>query len=657
MVVAVVLVVALAVTVVAGWQPGYGVQPAPPTSAEATMVPSAVSAPTAALTPTLAGVARPSVSPSPGLPLPLAEQLRQPLPTRDLADLIARLRPVFPPDAPPSKPTASAVGQDEPFWVTDADNRRFFLLNAALAYTSQHTRFYLQEGESVISSAWREAANAYETGTYPRLGPLLGAKPSDPPITVLNGRVPGVRGYFTSVDSYPRSVFPWSNERDMIYINSEAVKPGRRDYDATLAHEAAHLLHHRLRGPDDTWVSEGTGELAMRLAGFPTSGGDRAFRSQPDTQLTAWSDSSGDTLAHYGAAYLFLSYFLPRYGGYQALPELLATPGRGPTRFDAYLAAKGYNTSFNQVAADWAVANYINDPAAGDGRFAYADIDFRLNSSRVASVPTVDKGAVSQYAASYHEFAAQSSPYTVYFTGTANVRLLENEPRSGRYQWWSNRGDTADTRLTRELELSSASGLVTLEYWVWFDLERDYDYTFVEISRDGGQSWTTMEGRYTTSTNPLGANLGHGYTGISGGGRQPQWVRENIDLTPYVGGRIHLRFEMVTDDAYNAPGFALDDLQVEAIGYRDDAESDTGWQADGFLRVENSLPQDYAVRLIRYGQKIEVVDVPLNAARQGKQVVRPGPGTPEKSTLVVMPQAPVTTVRAEYQYSVAPGER
>ena len=41
---------------------------------------------------------------------------------------------------------------------------------------------------------------------------------NDPRITVLIAPVPGVGGYFSSADAYPRAISPYSNQRDMIYL-------------------------------------------------------------------------------------------------------------------------------------------------------------------------------------------------------------------------------------------------------------------------------------------------------------------------------------------------------------------------------------------------------------------------------------------------------
>src|SRR5436309_14467665 len=113
------------------------------------------------------------------------------------------------------------------------------------------------------------------------------------------------------------------------------------------------------------------------------------------------------------------------------------------------------------------------------------------------------------------------------------VCIVENDPYETVNEWWSNRYDNIDSTLTRSFDLTGLKGKhVTLQFDTWLDLETDYDYAFVEVSTDS-MNWTTLKGKYTTTSNPNGANWGNGYTGESGGGSSPQWVQESIDLTRY----------------------------------------------------------------------------------------------------------------------------
>jgi len=48
-------------------------------------------------------------------------------------------------------------------------------------------------------------------------------------------------------------------------------------------------------------------------------------------------------------------------------------------------------------------------------------------------------------------------------------------------------------------------------------------------------------------------------------GRQLNWVKENIDLSDYLGQNIKLRFSLISDGWLNADGFFVDDIKVLKI--------------------------------------------------------------------------------------------
>ena len=60
-----------------------------------------------------------------------------------------------------------------------------------------------------------------------------------------------------------------------------------------------------------------------------------------------------------------------------------------------------------------------------------------------------------------------------------------------------------------------------------------------------------------------------------------------------------IRFEVITDDAVHQPGLAVDNVCIHAIDFCDDAEEGDGpWEARGFVRHANALPQTFLVQAI-----------------------------------------------------------
>jgi bacillopeptidase F (M6 metalloprotease family) len=230
------------------------------------------------------------------------------------------------------------------------------------------------------------------------------------------------------------------------------------------------------------------------------------------------------------------------------------------------------------------------------------------------------------------------------------VQVVPGLPHGGRYAFWSQRSDESDTRLTRAFDLTGLTS-ATLTYWAWWDIEADFDYAYLEISTDDGQTWKILKTPSATSDDPNGNNFGWGYTGKSGGGGSPQWVEESVDLSAYAGRKVLLRFEYVTDTALVHPGFMLDDVAIPELNDHADFEADDGgWKAEGFVRMDNLLPQTFVVQAIRQGAQTTVERMPLDEHNQGSLTLNLAEG--ESAVLVVSGTTPFTTEVASYEFEI-----
>jgi hypothetical protein len=207
--------------------------------------------------------------------------------------------------------------------------------------------------------------------------------------------------------------------------------------------------------------------------------------------------------------------------------------------------------------------------------------------------------------------------------------------------------------LTRRLDLRDAAGPLSLDYWVWYDLEQGYDYAYVEVSEDGGATWDILRTPSGTPEDPSGNSYGWGYNGLSGGGGEAVWIEESVDLSAYAGSEILLRFEYITDAAVNGEGLLLDDVRLGAIGLDEDFEKgDGGWQAEGFVRLFNQLPQTYRAVLVTRGDEERVEEVVLDESQAGSLPFHVGQG--EEAMLVVIGTARHTWTPAPYSIDLVP---
>jgi len=203
--------------------------------------------------------------------------------------------------------------------------------------------------------------------------------------------------------------------------------------------------------------------------------------------------------------------------------------------------------------------------------------------------------------------------------------------------------------LTREFDLRDVAA-ATLRYWTWYDIEPDWDYAYVLASTDGGERWDILRTPRSVETDPYGESYGPAYTGASGG-----WVEEAIDLAAYAGRRVAIRFAYITDDAVNHDGFCLDDLRIPEIGYAHDAESDDGgWVAEGFVRIDNALPQRFLAQLITLGDETRVRRLELGADNRAAWTVAGFGQEVERAVLVLSGLTPYTTQPAAYTLALSP---
>ena len=112
-----------------------------------------------------------------------------------------------------------------------------------------------------------------------------------------------------------------------------------------------------------------------------------------------------------------------------------------------------------------------------------------------------------------------------------------------------------------------------------------------------------------------------------------------------------LEQEIATDAATHAEGFLLDDVEIPETGYFTDFETDDGgWEAAGFVRISNALPQTFRVSLITTSGATEYLE--LNPENQGEWIISLERG--EEVVLVVSGTSRHTLQTARYDYEFVP---
>jgi hypothetical protein len=447
----------------------------------------------------------------------------------------------------------------------------------------------------------------------------------------------------------------------MFLLSADHLELDKNFTYGVLAHEFQHMIHWYQDRNEETWVNEGFSDLAMFLNNYSIGGADYAYVIDPDIQLTNWPTEPSKRSAHYGASFLFMTYFLDRFGD-KATQSLVAEPDNGMVSIDLVLddldlsdPLTGKTIRADDVFADWVLASYLKNPNIADGRYNYNNYPGAPNTSETETIRSCPQDIttrdVSQYGVDYIRVDCRGE-YTLHFEGSVQVGVLPADPYSGSYAFYSNMGDESDMTLTRTFDFSDHTGPLTLTYWTWYDLEKDYDYLYLVASEDG-ENWQILITPSGTEDDPSGNSYGWAYNGFSG--TDPgaaRWIEERIDISQFAGKKVQLRFEYITDAAVNGDGFLLDDISIPEIDYFTDFEGNNGgWEAQGFVRIQNILPQTFRLAFVSFGDEISVeyielpqdnaVSIPLNFDSDAEEIV-----------LVVSGTTRFTRQKATYQFNI-----
>ena len=581
------------------------------------------------------------------------------VPENDPYELACRLQAVC--DVSESVQAKSyQLGDTETFWISNSDTAEHSQIQATLRYITPHSYFWVEEGTPVDEGDMKRLMDTFEEKIYPTDREFFGSEANpgvdgDPHIYVIYASSIGhnIAGYFSSSDSFNPLVKEFSNAHET-YVLGTSQNLGDDYTYATLAHEFVHMIQNASDRNDVSWMNEGFAEVGSFLNGYDIGGADWLYVQNPDMQLNTWVDNaSPDFSAHYGQSFLYLAYFLDRFGE-EATKALTNNPENDLPSVDGTLAdlnitdpETGKVITADDVFMDWAVTMLLMDGSVGDGRYVYNNYPGapRVTATEsISNCPESRSSTVNQYGIDYYTITCEGE-HTLRFNGSTVVGLMPVNANSGDYMFWSNRGDESDMTLTREFDFTGVSGPINMSFAMWHDLETDYDYVFLEASTDG-ETWEILTTPSGTGEDPSGNSYGWGWNGQTNG-----WVTEEVDLSQFAGKTVQIRFEYVTDAALNGEGFLLDDVQIDAINYEESfEEGDGGWEAAGFVRVENTLPQTYRLTLITKGDTTTVTHIPLNPDQTAEIPLSLNSG--EEAVLIITGTTRFTRLPAAYEFGI-----
>jgi len=356
------------------------------------------------------------------------------VPENDVYELACRLQGKC--DVPKTLPAPTVpltVGTTQKFWLINADTNKNFQIDATLLYITPLTYFWAEKGVDVNKKDMKALMDEFDKKIIPTDREFFGSEwtpgvDNDPHIYVIYAGNLGsnIGGYFNSTDEYNPAVRQYSNGHEAYVLTSSQPLGDSYAY-STLAHEFVHMIQWPTDRNDVSWINEGFAEVGAFLNGYDVGGADWQYAQSPDLQLNDWAtNDSPDFGTHYGQSFLYLTYFLDRFGE-KATKALTANPINDLASVDDTLKtlnAIDPQTSklitADDVFMDWAAALYLKDDKVGDGRYTYHNYPKSPQTSATETISNCPQAAqtsdVHQYGIDYISITCPGD-HTLTFTG------------------------------------------------------------------------------------------------------------------------------------------------------------------------------------------------------------------------------------------------
>jgi hypothetical protein len=396
------------------------------------------------------------------------------------------------------------------------------------------------------------------------------------------------------------------------FINDDRARPNL--YESVIAHEYQHLIHDDYVAFSESWMNEACSLFAEPLCGYELDAGQiEWFLATPDNSLTEWNDQGDiNILADYGASFLWALYLTDHYG-INIMGDYVQQGIAGIEGLNLLLP-KGHD--FERVFHDWRLANLIH---AKHGKYGYQlnelskyynpgiELNFdELEPLNIHVVPgkevewtsafdefgeTITKGTTDQ-PQGYHTDKYLVGPYSTEYISFPdlkglNVLKFDGDPLSIygwtwddlNGAWWSGDDNLMDGWLVSDPYTVEAEDV--LQIVTWWDIEDNYpttlegwDYGFIQISTDGGNSWTSMSdmdgiidfynsiGPHPSAHPNIVAQL-PGITGWSGDWEDKIVMSFNLEDYAEVEQEVLFNFRYMTDWYTTYTGWYIFDANVD----------------------------------------------------------------------------------------------
>jgi hypothetical protein len=408
-------------------------------------------------------------------------------------------------------------------------------------------------------------------------------------------------------------------DRNIITIDTNSWETRLEStFFGTTIHELQHLIHADNDSAEETWINEGMSTFSEYLGGYGHD--DRSinfYLDHPENSLVNWDDhrsatTGPETIADYGQVYLFTLYMNDKFGK-EFIRDLATSDVVGIDGVNQTLAKHGYTEDFTQVYQNFITALALDSNQPGEGIYNFDSIDLRdlvVDNEGTKRGYTVDyegalkfeKDGVPAWGGDFKELEFEDKIDGISFDGVDFLPTLweaaaDPTDETNRVLW-GNQGDEADNTLIFEADLSNVTN-ATLNFDHYLDIEEHWDFGVVQVSNDGGQTWTSLANENTTSD-----VVEEGYPKIKENvpgftGNVKEWTNETFDLSGYAGQKVLVSFRYLTDWGHTDSGWFIDNVSIPEIGFSQDGSS-----TDAFTSMNEILGKyvEYTVTFLNEKQ-------------------------------------------------------
>ncbi len=427
-------------------------------------------------------------------------------------------------------------------------------------------------------------------------------------------------------------------------------------YESVFAHEYQHLLHDDYDSDEVSWVNEGLSMFAEYLTGYVVNDDNyTTFQEMPENSLVAWGDQGGpEIVADYGMVFLYHMYMYEKFGQ-EFIQAEFHNPDNGISSINSTLASnrKWRKNTFASTYHDFSVAVLIN---SSQSKYKYGfkllDVGIDIGTPDAPNLEAFDTPGAPPWGADYIWLTGNPRKFGKLVFNGVDLSQSPTPWTSVDGMLYSGTGDEVDNWAIFE-----TPGGGVLSFDTTWDLEDYWDFAFVQVSADDGQTWTSLadnEG-YSTSDHDPDAypTVVDNLPGLTGLMASP--VTLTYDLSAYAGQDIMVAFRLVTDWSTHFDGWYIDNVYVDSTLISD------GTDASIFKSISELFPIDNNFTVTFVGKKgwgrwsqYQVQTMRLNEMTEaGRISLRKVMGWSDSATMIVTFDAPEGyNGYADYTYEI-----